>query len=80
MSLVAYFRRTAAQTGSDRRLLRFCETLSEDHLAREIVLVQCSPARACPPQLDDFLLASDASVRAADLEALGFNEADTWPA
>ncbi|TMA85157.1 MAG: damage-inducible protein DinB, partial [Deltaproteobacteria bacterium] len=32
-----------------------------------------------PPQLDEFLLASDAPVRAADLEGLGFSEADIWP-
>jgi len=30
----------AAQTESDRRLLRFCEALSEDDLSREIVLVR----------------------------------------
>jgi uncharacterized damage-inducible protein DinB len=101
----------AAQTESDRRLLRFCEALSEDHLAREIVLVRPGDLRlgervdralahlfvhqihhrgqahamlagtsVPPPQLDDFLLASDAPVRAADLEGLGFSEADIWPA
>jgi uncharacterized damage-inducible protein DinB len=32
-----------------------------------------------PPQLDDFLLASDAPARAADLAALGFRETDLWP-
>ena len=31
-----------------------------------------------PPQLDEFLLASDAPLRAADLAALGFTESDTW--
>ncbi|HYV56649.1 MAG TPA: DinB family protein [Candidatus Nitrosopolaris sp.] len=32
-----------------------------------------------PPQLDEFLLASDASLRAADLGELGFDEGDIWP-
>lgn len=32
-----------------------------------------------PPQLDEFLLATDAPLRAADLAALGFTEGDTWP-
>jgi uncharacterized damage-inducible protein DinB len=31
-----------------------------------------------PPQLDEFLLATDAAARAADLPALGFSEADVW--
>ena len=36
---------------------------------------------ACrPPQLDDFLLPSDASVRGADLAALGWTERDLFPA
>jgi uncharacterized damage-inducible protein DinB len=32
-----------------------------------------------PPQLDEFLLATDAAARAADLPVLGFNEVDVWP-
>lgn len=32
-----------------------------------------------PPQLDEFLLASDAPERAADLSALGLEEAALWP-
>ena len=32
-----------------------------------------------PPQLDEFLLGSDAPLRSADLAALGFGEAETWP-
>ena len=35
--------------------------------------------RIAPPQLDDFLLASDAPARRADLIALAFSEADLWP-
>lgn len=34
--------------------------------------------RIAPPQLDEFLLGSDAALRAADLAALGFREADLW--
>jgi uncharacterized damage-inducible protein DinB len=33
-----------------------------------------------PPQLDEFLLATDAPLRAADLAALGFDEQQIWPA
>jgi len=100
----------AAQTESDRRLLRFCEALSEDRLADEIVLVRPEDVRLAervdrtlahlfvhqihhrgqahamlagtsvsPPQLDEFLLASDAPLRAAELGDLGFGEADIWP-
>jgi uncharacterized damage-inducible protein DinB len=32
-----------------------------------------------PPQLDEFLLASDAPLRSADLAGLGFSEANIWP-
>jgi uncharacterized damage-inducible protein DinB len=32
-----------------------------------------------PPQLDEFLLGSDAALRAADLAALGFGEEELWP-
>jgi uncharacterized damage-inducible protein DinB len=35
--------------------------------------------RVAPPQLDEFLLATDAAARAADLAALGLSEADIWP-
>jgi uncharacterized damage-inducible protein DinB len=35
--------------------------------------------RVAPPQLDEFLLASDAPQRAADLAALGYSEASLWP-
>ncbi len=31
-----------------------------------------------PPQLDEFLLATDASLRAADLHELGIDESDMW--
>jgi uncharacterized damage-inducible protein DinB len=31
-----------------------------------------------PPQLDEFLLASDAALRRDDLAALGLTESDTW--
>lgn len=34
--------------------------------------------RAAPPQLDEFLLATDAPLRAADLSALGIDEAQVW--
>jgi uncharacterized damage-inducible protein DinB len=37
-----------------------------------------SGTQVAPPQLDEFLLGSDAPLRAADLDALGFDEADTW--
>jgi len=33
-----------------------------------------------PPQLDDFLLATDAALRSGDLVALGFSEDEIWPA
>lgn len=33
-----------------------------------------------PPQLDEFFLAEEAPLRAAELEALGLREADIWPA
>jgi uncharacterized damage-inducible protein DinB len=33
-----------------------------------------------PPQLDEFLLASDAALRSDDLVALGFNEDEIWRA
>ena len=32
-----------------------------------------------PPQLDEFLLLTDAAARAADLPVLGFSGADVWP-
>ena len=32
-----------------------------------------------PPQLDEFLLATDAPLRSADLAALGFDEQQIWP-
>lgn len=32
-----------------------------------------------PPQLDEFFSAGDASLRAPDLAALGWTEADVWP-
>ncbi len=35
--------------------------------------------RVAPPQLDEFLLATDAPLRADDLPALGFDEAHLWP-
>ena len=35
--------------------------------------------RVAPPQLDEFLLGSDAALRAADLAALGFGEDELWP-
>jgi hypothetical protein len=31
-----------------------------------------------PPQLDEFLLANDAPLRASELAALGFDEAQIW--
>lgn len=37
-----------------------------------------SGTSVAPPQLDEFLLGSDAALRAVDLAALGFDEADTW--
>jgi len=36
--------------------------------------------RVAPPQLDEFLLATDAPLRADDLPALGFDEDEIWPA
>lgn len=38
-----------------------------------------SGTRVAPPQLDEFLLAGDAPLRAADLAALGYSEAALWP-
>lgn len=35
--------------------------------------------RVAPPQLDEFLLGSDAPLRAGDLAALGFGENEVWP-
>ena len=32
-----------------------------------------------PPQLDEFLLAAQAHLRADELTALGLREADIWP-
>jgi len=36
--------------------------------------------RVAPPQLDEFLLATDAALRSDDLLALGFSESEIWPA
>jgi len=96
------------QSASDRRLLAFCDGLSDEQLdvAAQLVrdtgvLEECTErilahlflhqihhrgqAHAMlagtavpPPQLDEFLLATDAPLRAADLAALGFNEAQIW--
>jgi len=35
--------------------------------------------RVAPPQLDEFFSVGDASLRAPDLAALGWTEADVWP-
>ena len=99
----------AAQRESDRRLVAYCDALSAERLAAEIVFDRGPGLRpreridrtlahlfmhqihhrgqahamlagtgVPPPQLDEFLLASDAALRRADLAALGLTESDTW--
>jgi uncharacterized damage-inducible protein DinB len=99
----------AAQRESDRRLVAYCDALSAERLAAEIVFDRGPGLRpreridrtlahlfmhqihhrgqahamlagtgVPPPQLDEFLLASDAVLRRDDLAALGLTESDTW--
>jgi uncharacterized damage-inducible protein DinB len=74
------------QRASDDRLIRFCDALEPARLSDEIVfdrgggtlrrerLDRVSDTSVAPPQLDEFLLANDAPLRAADLAALGWKE------
>ena len=99
----------AAQRESDRRLTAYCDALTPERLAAEIVFdrgaglrpreridrslahlfmhqihhrgqahAMLSGTTVPPPQLDEFLLASDAELRRDDLAALGLAESDTW--
>jgi uncharacterized damage-inducible protein DinB len=97
------------QAASDRRLVAFCDGLSDEQLDVVVQLVRDTgvleertervlahlfvhqihhrgqahamlAGTAVPaPQLDEFLLATDAPLRAADFTALGFSEAQIWP-
>jgi uncharacterized damage-inducible protein DinB len=94
-----------AQAATDRRLIAFCDALSEPGLARAVAIdrgprglktdsvqaylahlfvhqihhrgqahAMLSGTPVAPPQLDEFFLAEDAPLRAADLAALGLSE------
>jgi uncharacterized damage-inducible protein DinB len=93
------------QDAADRRLIGFCDGLSDDSLDQTVILNRPDERRypertqdvlahlfqhdihhrgqihamlagttVAPPQLDEFFLAQDAALRAADLRALGLAE------
>ena len=83
----------AAQSASDRRLIALCDALDGPGLARPVRLIRdhasvleertdrvLAGTRVAPPQLDEFLLATDSALRSGDLGVLDISEDEIWPA
>ena len=56
----------------------YLDALQKGGMGRGQVHAMLSGTRHAPPQLDEFLLAEDASLRRAELQALQVSEKEIW--